>query len=330
MLDDAQVNAEYAAYAINYISCITKSNVSIIAWSQGNIDTQWAFKYWPSTRKVTSDHIAISADYKGTVLANVIDISGITNDASVVQQEANSNFIQTLRSDDGDSAYVPTTSIYSSFFDEIVQPQSGTGASAFILDKRGVGASNYEPQVICRGQPGGGFYSHESLLASSLAFSLAKDALTNVGPGKTTRLNLEQVCGMYLAPGLGLREFLITEEAAIIAILAILLHMPKVTAEPPIKEYTKSVPVCLSQTRQNPPQPSAGFPQKSPITNTTNLAIQYPSRKLKQGIQSTDLSSAKVQNGYPAGQLIDSIGSYTTNLLAQPGVSWYAEDTDYC
>ncbi|ENH64977.1 Lipase B [Fusarium oxysporum f. sp. cubense race 1] len=161
LLGDAQVNAEYAAYALNYIASLSKRSVAIIGWSQGNIDTQWAFKYWSSTRKVTTDHVAISANYKGTVLANFVDLSGITNTPSVVQQEAGSNFIKTLRSDGGDSGYVPTTSLYSSFLDEIVQPQEGLGASAYLLDQRIVGVTNAEVQKVCAGKPGGSFYSAE-------------------------------------------------------------------------------------------------------------------------------------------------------------------------
>lgn len=244
LLEDVQVNAEYAAYALNYIASLTSRNVSIIAWSQGNIDSQWAFKHWPSTRRTTSDHVAISADYKGTVIANVADMSGITNDASLVQQEAGSDLLATLRSNGGDSGYVPTTSVYSGFLDEIVQPQSGPGASAFLLDARGVGVTNAEAQVVCRGQPGGGFYSHGGLLASSLAIALAKDALTNEGPGEVSRLDLADVCGAYLAPGLGLREFLVTGEAVIIGLLASVLHLPKVAVEPRIKEYATRVDNC--------------------------------------------------------------------------------------
>ncbi|KAF5608528.1 lipase B [Fusarium pseudoanthophilum] len=237
LLGDAQVNAEYAAYALNYVASLSKRSVAIIGWSQGNIDTQWAFKYWPSTRKVTTDHVAISADYKGTILANFVDLSGITNTPSVVQQEAGSNFIKTLRSDGGDSGYVPTTSLYSSFLDEIVQPQEGTGASAYLLDERNVDVTNAEVQKVCAGKPGGSFYTHESMLINPLSFALAKDALTHDGPGEISRLDLGTVCALSLAPGLGLEDLLITENAIVIAGISLVTYLPKVKEEPAIKEY---------------------------------------------------------------------------------------------
>ncbi|KAF5967618.1 lipase B precursor [Fusarium bulbicola] len=237
LLGDAQVNAEYAAYALNYIASVSKRSVAIIGWSQGNIDAQWAFKYWPSTCKVTTDHVAISADYKGSVLANFVDLSGITNTPSVVQQEAGSDFIKTLRSDGGDSGYVPTTSLYSSFLDEIVQPQEGTNASAYLLDERNVGVTNAEVQKVCAGKPGGSFYTHESMLINPLSFALAKDALTHDGPGEISRLDLGTVCASSLAPGLGLEDLLITENAIPIAGISVVTYSPKVKQEPAIKEY---------------------------------------------------------------------------------------------
>lgn len=251
LLEDVQVNAEYAAYALNYIASLTNQNVSIVAFSQGNIDAQWAFKHWPSTRLITSDHIAISADYKGSTLLDVINVLGIVRTPSIVQQEAGSSFITSLRSNGGDSGYVPTTSIYSGLLDEIVQPQSGTGASAFLLDARGVGVTNTEVQVVCPGQPGGGVYTHESLLAGSLTFALAKDALTNDGPGQVSRLNLAGVCGSYLAPRLGLRELLTTESSIVVAVLAAVLYLPKVAVEPPIRGYAMNEGGCKT-TRQQP------------------------------------------------------------------------------
>lgn len=128
LLDDAQTNAEYVAYAINYISGISNDkNVSVISWSQGGLDTQWALKYWPSTRSKVSNFIPISPDFKGTKMVYALcpSFPAIPCPPSVLQQEYNSTYIKTLRDGGGDSAYVPTTSIYSGF-DEIVEPQSGT------------------------------------------------------------------------------------------------------------------------------------------------------------------------------------------------------------
>src|ERR1700761_9235154 len=100
---------------MNYMSAVSKNqNVSVIAWSQGNIDAQWALKYWPSTRAVTSDMISVSPDFKGTTLADLVGpAAGLIGGTSpsVLQQASSSNFIKTLRADGGDSAYVPTTSV---------------------------------------------------------------------------------------------------------------------------------------------------------------------------------------------------------------------------
>jgi hypothetical protein len=204
---------EYVAYAINYISAVSGNrSVSVIAWSQGNIDSQWALKYWPSTRSVTSNLISISADFHGTLAAAFICpgvLSAICN-PSVIQQGYTSNLIMKLRSNNGDSAYVPTTSIYS-LTDEIVIPQTGTGASAFMGDARGVGVSNTMVQDACFGQLAGGVYTHEGVLYNPLAFALAVDALTNPGPGQLSRIDLASVCAQISTSGLTVGDLVATE-----------------------------------------------------------------------------------------------------------------------
>jgi hypothetical protein len=115
-----------------------------------------------------------------------------------------------LRSYGGDSAYVPTTTISSST-DDIVQPQYGTGASAYINDARGVGVSNSEVQTVCAEKPAGGFYTHEGILYHPLAYALAVDALTHAGPGKTSRIDISSVCNEIVAPGWSLDDVLDTE-----------------------------------------------------------------------------------------------------------------------
>jgi hypothetical protein len=235
LLNDAQVNAEYVAYAINYIYGISASRrIAVAAWSQGNINSQWAYKYWPSTRARVTDHIGFSPDYHGTVLANILEIPREPLPPSVLQQAYDSNFITTLRSEGGDSSYVPTTNIYSGFLDEIVQPQSGAEASGRLLNARGAGVSNNEVQTVCAGQLAGSLYTHEGTLYNPLGFALLKDALANEGEGRATRLDLGAVCNDFLAPGLVLSDLLETENAILIAALAILVNPNKVFVEPAI------------------------------------------------------------------------------------------------
>ena len=159
----------------------------------------------------------------------------LIKNAGVLQQEYNSKYITTLRSNGGDSAYVPTTTVYSGLFDEIVEPQQGTGASAFLNDARGVGVTNNEVQLVCPGQPAGSFYTHEGILYNPIGFALAKDALSHTGPGRVSRLTLNSICPLYLSPGLNLADLLLTENSILIAATAILVYPDKTTVEPPIK-----------------------------------------------------------------------------------------------
>jgi hypothetical protein len=248
MLGDAQTNAEYIAYAINYISAVSrqnKKNIAVISWSQGGLDTQWVLKYWPSTRKIVKDFLPVSPDFKGTVLANVLCLSPNSEGAilpcnpAVVQQEATSDYIRSLKSNGGDSAYVPTTTFYSGFFDEIVEPQQGTLASAFINDVRNVGVSNNEVQRVCAGQLAGSFYGHAGVLANPLTYALIVDALQHDGPGDVSRINLKTVCDSYAAPGLDLDDVLATLGLIPVAGALLLLDLKKTFVEPPLRAYAK-------------------------------------------------------------------------------------------
>lgn len=139
--DDYQKNAEFVAYAIHYVAGISNnSRVAVFGFSQGNLDAQWAYKYWPSTRAVVSDHVGFSPGYRGSQLVRAL-LGSAALPASWLQAEWMSDFVQALISDDGDSAYVPTTLIYSAT-DQIVQPQTGVNASAVLADVRRVGLTN--------------------------------------------------------------------------------------------------------------------------------------------------------------------------------------------
>lgn len=245
-LGDVQVTSEYVAYAINYISGISQAkNVSVVSWSQGGLNTQWAFTFWPSTRGVVSDFIPVSGDFRGTVLASALCLSPGGADAlqapycapAFQQQEANSALIAAFQRRGGGSAYVPTTSLWSGFFDEIVQPQSGASASAFLQGAAGL-VTNNEYQKMCpEGSRGAGFYGHAIALYHPLAYALVVDALTHDGPGLVGRLDLESVCAVDSAPGLTVGDNLQTANLIPLALVLDLLYQPKMLQEPPLKAY---------------------------------------------------------------------------------------------
>jgi len=239
LLSDAQVNAEYVSYALQYIYALTSSKSAIVTWSQGSLDAQWAFKYWPSVPKIVTDHIAISPDYHGTSLAYIVCPGFATGNSiactpSIFQQQYNSAFVSKLRSNGGDSAYVPTTTVYS-LTDEIVQPQAGTAASGYINDARNVGVSNTFLQGACLAQPAGLLYTHEGVLYNPVAYALVVDALQNAGPGNFNRVKAQ--CGNIVASGLSLSDVIETEALIPLAVLNIFSYLPKSTSEPGIKSY---------------------------------------------------------------------------------------------
>ncbi|PYI10548.1 alpha/beta-hydrolase [Aspergillus sclerotiicarbonarius CBS 121057] len=241
-LGDAQINAEYIAYAINYISALHQTNVTVIAWSQGGLNTQWAFKYWPSTRNVVEDFIALSPDFRGTIVSTLACpwLAGTLCTPALWQQGWDTKFVHTLRGLGGDSAYVPTTTVYSSF-DEVVQPMSGEQASAILQDSHGVGVSNNHLQTICAHKPAGGIYTHEGVLYNPLAWALTIDALTHDGPGDPSRLDIGKVCERLLPPQLSLDDMLGTEGLLLVSMSEVLRYTPKTFTEPDIIGYASKV-----------------------------------------------------------------------------------------
>lgn len=116
-MGDMQISSEYIAYSIHQISSLSGGlQTAIVGHSQGNPDTQWALKYWPSTRAVTSSFVALAPDFSGIELFDS-PLSGACKgddlcQASLWQQSLGSNYYKALRGDDF-SALVPTSVVWS-------------------------------------------------------------------------------------------------------------------------------------------------------------------------------------------------------------------------
>lgn len=117
-MGDMQVNAEYVAYNLHQVSSLSGGlPTAVIAHSQGNPNTLWALKYWPSTRNVTRAFVALSPDFAGidllgsSSLLNDICADGLCQ-AAMWQQSSGSNYYDALHANDF-NALVPTTTIWT-------------------------------------------------------------------------------------------------------------------------------------------------------------------------------------------------------------------------
>ncbi|CAG8157474.1 unnamed protein product [Penicillium olsonii] len=239
-LADIQFTTQYIAYAMNYIAGICNTTIGVIATSQGNVGVQWALKYWPSTRDSVEDYLALSADFHGTLFAPECLLPNAGCTPAVMQQQYESEFIKTLRSDGGDSAYVPTTSVYSGP-DEVVTPQTDPNASAMLNDAHGVGVSNTQVQLACPGMPAGGFYPHAGLLVNPITWALFVDAMTHEGPGNLSRIDMDSVCDRLVTKGLVLTDVLGTNIAIILNSVVHILEYGYhgSSEEPAIRDYAR-------------------------------------------------------------------------------------------
>lgn len=159
---------------------------------------------------------------------------------SIYQQFFNSRFVRTLKTRSGDSAYVPSTSLWT-IFDEIVEPQQNPLASAMLEDARGRGVLNAQLQEVCpvtsiAASPN---FGHEANLYNAVAFYLARDQLTNSGPAQLGRSDAQSHCNEFAHPGLTLVDVLATEQTIPLAGFNIVTYPNKVAQEPPIKAYAR-------------------------------------------------------------------------------------------
>ena len=195
-MGDMQVNAEYVAYNLHYLSSLSGGlKPAVIAHSQGNPNTQWALAYFPSTRAVTRAFVSLAPDFSGIdLLGNDSLFSDICAaglcQAAMWQQDAGSNYYQALHAKDF-TALVPTTTIWSEF-DGVVAPFEENAALP--------GATVIRVQDLCPLRP----TTHITMTISSPVFSLALDALNNGGVASLSRVrkNVFSICLRVNAKGM--------------------------------------------------------------------------------------------------------------------------------
>lgn len=63
------------------------------------------------------------------------------------------------------------------------------------------------------------------------------DALSHEGPGSLARLDLNEVCSTYVAPGLTVENAVDTAAQIVTAAIRLLAYQPRLTEEPELMPY---------------------------------------------------------------------------------------------
>lgn len=211
LLLDGQRSAEFVSYAIKKVANEYPSSggISIVSWSAGALVTQWTLTFYPETRAIVKQHIALGPSYRGSwMMVPLFYLNRYSE--SVVQQLPWSSFLTALRKFGGTRALVPTTNIGSST-DQVVQPGFfGEWLEGYHDAWRLSGplTSNIDLFKVClpKALSGGKiprFFTHESLLWEAASHKLIFDALENSETFVGTAHAIESGdCESRLAPGL--------------------------------------------------------------------------------------------------------------------------------
>lgn len=176
-MGDMQVSAEYVAYAIHLISQLSGGlQTAIVSHSQGGPDSQWAMRFWPSTRNLTRAFVALSPDFGGIsyfgTKASDLCVGDLCQ-ASLWQQSAGSHFLAALHDDTFDQI-VPTTTIWSATDGVVLPPQSNAQIPS---------ATSFSVQDLCPLRS----TTHPFMVVDAAAYALALDALNHGGIGSVSR-----------------------------------------------------------------------------------------------------------------------------------------------
>ncbi|KAI7173778.1 hypothetical protein D0869_14004 [Hortaea werneckii] len=230
-MGDMQVSSEYVAYNLHYLSQLSGGlKPAVISHSQGGPDTQWALKFWPSTRAVTSSFIPLSPDFEGIDLLGSDLRNFCVGDlcqACIWQQSDGSNYFKALHGHEF-AALVPTTVVWSKT-DSVVEPAK--------LNARLPGSTAISLQDVCPLR----FTTHVQMTMDAAAFAIALDALQNGGVGSLARVKKQRLktCWSISAPGMDINIADQIRGDFDSIIKGYILGDSRVSAEPPVMAYAQ-------------------------------------------------------------------------------------------
>lgn len=205
--EDIQVSAEYITNAIRSMHAQAGRQIDIIGHSQGGMAPRWSLKWWPDTRAMVDDLVALTPSSQGTHVDNCLEDEGCT--PAVWQQSAASDFMTALNTGQQTFAGVDYT-VIATTLDELITPYQ---RSFLPVGEPGGGAvRNVVVQDHCPATP----VDHFLAMANNAAYAVALDALDHdgvtsyrgasyAGGGGDRTLDLAE-CGRFFMPGVNLQN----------------------------------------------------------------------------------------------------------------------------
>src|SRR3546814_360845 len=137
-----QVSAEYVVNALRRIRADSGRKVAMIGHSQGVTVPRWALKWWPSARDAVDDFVMEAGPNHGTTAVGSLPAlvpqltAGMVDLPEVFYQfSPDSNFVAALNADDETPGDISYTSLYSGFYDELVEPAAPVPTAALDFQK---------------------------------------------------------------------------------------------------------------------------------------------------------------------------------------------------
>lgn len=232
-MGDVQVAAQYLVSAIRTMRAEAGRKISVIGYSQGGMSPRWALKYWPDTRAMVDDLVAIDPSNHGTL--DAIGLCALPGGCapSIWQQRTGSALLSALNAGGETFAGISYTQVWSDF-DEVVVPNLGPRASSALTTGSGARA-NIAAQAICPLHPA----EHLSMgTTDPVAYAVALDALTHTGPASAARIG-RSVCLRALMPGVDPSRLAANLARLGTTVATQVALYPHVRAEPALAAYAR-------------------------------------------------------------------------------------------
>ena len=228
---DIQTAGEYVVNAIRAVHAMAGRPIGILGWSQGGMVPRWALRFWPDTRLMVADMIALDPSNHGTLDAQASCTADASCAPAVWQQTTGARFLTALNSGDETFAGIAYTTIYS-VDDEVVVPNLNAAGSSSLHTGRGR-IVNIAVQSLCPNDAS----EHLAMgTYDAVGYALAIDALDHAGPADSARIPAS-VCLQATQPGVDSASLAQNLAALDLSVVAAFNAAPTLPAEPALAAY---------------------------------------------------------------------------------------------